>query len=139
MTMHVNSGSESDPRYANMDDKKRKRMISNRESARRSRMKKRQHMDQLLNQVTTLKSENARLSQRIDVAVQLYVAVESQNNMLRAQLMELTDRLTSLNSVLQIVEEVSGFSMDIPAIPDALLEPWKLPCPLQPIPNNFQC
>ena len=134
--MLVSSGSESDPRYANMDDKKRKRMISNRESARRSRMKKQQHMDQLLNQVTTLKSEIAEHSQTIDAVSQRYVAVELENNVLRAQLMELTDRLTSLNSVLKMVEEVSGFSMDIP---DVLLEPWHLPCPLQPVSNIFQC
>lgn len=134
--MQASSGSESDLRYANLDEKKRKRMISNRESARRSRMKKQQHMDQLLNQVTTLKLEIAQHSQTIDAVSQRYVAVESENNVLQAHLIELTDRLTSLNSMLQMVEEVSGFSTDIP---DVLLEPWHLPCPLQPLSNIFRC
>lgn len=133
----VSSGSDSDPKYANMDERKRKRMISNRESARRSRVRKQQHLDELMGQVTKLKSENAEISQRIDAATQLYVAVESENNVLRAQLMELADRLQSLNSLLQIVEEVSGLAMDIPEIPENLLEPWQLPCPVQPLPNAF--
>lgn len=116
-----------------MDEKKRKRMISNRESARRSRMRKQQHQDELLTQATKLKSENAEIAKKINAASQMYVAVESDNNVLRAQMMELTDRLRSLNSVLQIVEDVSGFAMDIPEIPDALMEPWQLPCPSLPI------
>ena len=126
-------GSDEDPRYANMDEKKRKRMISNRESARRSRMKKQQHQGELISQVTTLQWENAEIVQKIKVASQMYVAVESDNNVLKAQMMELADRLRSLNSVLQIVEEVSGLNMDIPEIPVALMEPWQLPCPMPPI------
>ncbi|KAK9704786.1 hypothetical protein RND81_07G010900 [Saponaria officinalis] len=131
------SGSESDPRYANMDERKRKRMISNRESARRSRMRKQQHLDELIEQANNLKTQNTQLSQRIDTTSQLYIGIESENNVLRAQIMELTDRLRSLNSVLHIVEEVSGLAVDIPEIPDTLLEPWQLPCPIQPIPNGF--
>ncbi|GAB4830575.1 bZIP transcription factor 53 [Ancistrocladus abbreviatus] len=128
----VSSGSEEDPRYANMDERKRKRMISNRESARRSRMRKQQHLDDLVKEVTKLQSENAKLMKSINESTQYYIGVESENNVLRAQVMELTDRLRSLNSVLQIVEEVSGLAMDIPEIPDALLEPWQLPCPVPP-------
>lgn len=60
----------------------------------------------------------------------------SENNVLRAQVAELTDRLKSLNSVLQIASEVSGLTFDIPVIPDSLLEPWQLPCPIQPIPAS---
>ncbi|KAL5717563.1 hypothetical protein ACHQM5_010546 [Ranunculus cassubicifolius] len=40
-----------------------------------------------------------------------------------------SDRLQSLNSVLHLIEEVSGFNMDIPEISDPLLKPWHLPCP----------
>lgn len=135
----LSSGSDSDPKYANMDERKRKRMISNRESARRSRMKKQQHMDEMLKEVNELKSQNSGLSQKTDVVSQLYIGVESENNVLRAQVIELTDRLRSLNSVLQFMQDSSGFAMDIPEIPDNLLEPWQLPCPVQAIPNVFQC
>ncbi|GAB4841773.1 bZIP transcription factor 53 [Ancistrocladus abbreviatus] len=138
----LSSGSEEDPRYADMDSRKRKRMISNRESARRSRMRKQQHLDDLVKEVTKLQSENAKLVKSINEATQCYIGVESENNVLRAQLMELTDRLRSLNSVLEIVEEVSGLVMDIPEIPQTLLEPWRLPCPVPPIiasSDIFQC
>lgn len=102
-------------------------------------MRKQQQLDELISQVTQLKTENAIIAQKIDASSQVYIAVESENNVLRAQIMELTDRLRSLNSVLQIVEEVSGLAMDIPEIPENLLEPWQLPCPVQQIPNAFQC
>ncbi|MFS7913444.1 hypothetical protein Hanom_Chr02g00141871 [Helianthus anomalus] len=37
--------SDNDPRYANPDERKRKRMITNREFARKSRAKKQQRLD----------------------------------------------------------------------------------------------
>ncbi|KAA8549089.1 hypothetical protein F0562_000773 [Nyssa sinensis] len=133
MQQQTSSGSDGDPRYAMVDERKRKRMLSNRESARRSRMKKQQLMDDLLSQVNQLQNENNAISQRIDVATQMYIGVASDNNVLRARLIELADRLHSLNSVLLIAEEVSGVAVDIPELPDTLLEPWQLPCPIQPI------
>lgn len=130
----VSSGSsDGDPRYAKFDERKRKRMISNRESAKRSRMRKQQHMDDLINQASKTQNENNLITQKIDSFTQMYVAVESDNNVLRAQISELADRLQSLNSVLHIAEEVSGLVMDIPEIPDSLLEPWRIPCPIQQI------
>ncbi|XP_024966309.1 bZIP transcription factor 53 [Cynara cardunculus var. scolymus] len=127
------SGSDGDPRYANLDERKRKRMISNRESARRSRAKKQICLDELLGQINHLQNDNNTIMRKIDGATHMFVGVASQNNVLRAQLTELTDRLHSLNSVLHIAQEVSGLAMDIPEVPDTLLEPWKLPCPTHPI------
>ncbi|URE39876.1 BZip transcription factor [Musa troglodytarum] len=83
-------------------------MLSNRESARRSRMRKQQHFDDLISQAAELKNQNSQLT-------------------------ELTERLQSLNSVLRFLEEFSGMAMDIPEIPDQLLKPWQLPRPSQPI------
>ncbi|XWS76647.1 hypothetical protein CRYUN_Cryun01aG0195300 [Craigia yunnanensis] len=136
------SSSDSDPRYANIDERKRKRMLSNRESARRSRMKKQKQLEDLVNEVSALQKDNSQLSERINVTTQRYIEMESANNVLRAQTMELTERLWSLNSVLHIAEEVSGYAVDIPEIPDPLLEPWQLPCPMQPImasADMFEC
>lgn len=130
---YVSSGSEEDVRYVMVDDKKKRRMISNRESARRSRMRKQQHLDSLVNQVTQLQKEKNDLLQNINATSQLYLQMASENSVLNAQVMELGERLQSLNSVLTIFEEVSGFSMDIPQIPDPLLKPWQIPCPSQPI------
>ncbi|KAK3194269.1 hypothetical protein Dsin_025579 [Dipteronia sinensis] len=117
----------------NIDDRKRKRMISNRESARRSRMRKQKQMEGLVNETSQLESGNVMLKQNIDATRQRYIKMESANNVLRAQAMELTDRLRSLNSVLLIWGEVSGLNVEIPEVPVPLMKPWQLPCPVQPI------
>lgn len=49
--------SEYEARYANMDEKKRKRMESNRESAKRSRLKREQRVKDLVNEIATMKEE----------------------------------------------------------------------------------
>ncbi|KAH1130319.1 hypothetical protein J1N35_001697 [Gossypium stocksii] len=124
------------------DERKRKRMLSNRESARRSRIRKQKQLEDLVNEVSALQKDNSQLSEKINVATQRYAEMECANNVLRAQAMELTERLRSLNSVLHIVEEVSGYAVDIPEIPDPLMKPWQIPCPVQPImalADMFEC
>ncbi|KAL1543969.1 hypothetical protein AAHA92_20878 [Salvia divinorum] len=111
------------------DERKRKRKLSDRESARRSRIRKQQHQDELVAQEQQMIKENKKLREMTDGASQLYLNFASENNVLRAQVAELTDRLRSLNSVLQIA---SAFD-----IADTLLEPWQLPCPIQPIPASL--
>lgn len=96
-------------------------------------MRKQQHLDELIGQEQQLQDENKKLREMIDGASQHYLKFATENNVLRAQMAELTDRLRSLNSVLQIASEVSGLAFDIPDIPDTLLEPWQMPCPVQPI------
>lgn len=96
-------------------------------------MKKRQRVEELISQVSQLQNQNKLLMQKINEVTNMFVGVASENNVLRAQLSELTDRLCSLNSVLHIAEEMSGVAMDIPELPDTLLEPWQLPCLVQPI------
>ncbi|KAG4191966.1 hypothetical protein ERO13_A07G128500v2 [Gossypium hirsutum] len=123
------------------DERKRKRMLSNRESARRSRIRKQKQLEDLVNEVSALQKDNSQLSEKINVTTQRYAEMECANNVLRAQAMELTERLRSLNSVLYIVE-VSGYAVDIPEIPDPLMKPWQIPCPVQPImalADMFEC
>lgn len=96
-------------------------------------MRKQQHVDELLNQANQLKNENSLYAEKIDATSQMYLTVASENNVLRAQAAELTDRLRSLNSVIEIVAVANGLAVDIPEIPDTLMEPWQLPCPIQPI------
>lgn len=137
----LSSGSEGGGGEPHLDDeRKKKRMLSNRESARRSRMRKQQHLDELLNQAAQLQKENDEIVKRVNQMTEMFSKFDSDNNILRAQMAELADRLQSLNSVLRVIEEISGFPMDIPEIPDPLLKPWQLPCPSQPImANMFQC
>ncbi|PKA55818.1 Ocs element-binding factor 1 [Apostasia shenzhenica] len=126
------SSSEEDSRPG-IDERKRKRMESNRESARRSRMRKQQRLDDLLHEVARLKNENSQIEMQISMFTQQYLKVESNNSILRTQVMELTDRLRYLNSVLRFIEQLSGMSMEIQEIPDPLLKPWQLPCQTHPI------
>lgn len=109
-----NSGSESDLRQRDLiDERKRKRKQSNRESARRSRMRKQKHLDDLTSQVTHLRKENSQIVAGIAVTTQHYVTIEAENSILRAQLLELNHRLNSLNEIVDFVESSSsGFGME---------------------------
>ncbi|KAL4385601.1 hypothetical protein GQ457_15G021040 [Hibiscus cannabinus] len=125
------SSSDSDPRYANIDEKERKRMLSNRDSARRSRIRKQKQLEDFVNEVSALQKENGQLSEKINVASRRYMEMENANKVLRAQAMELSERLGSLNSMLHIVEEIGGYAVEIPEIPDPLMN--MKPCPIQSI------
>lgn len=122
-----------------VDERKRKRMISNRESARRSRQRKQQHLDELVNKAALLKEENARITMQTNMIMERFLRLDSDNAVLRAQLAELTGRLQSVNSVLRMVEEFSGVDMDIQEIqiPDPLMRPWQM-CSAQPIACIFE-
>ncbi|KAG6493620.1 bZIP transcription factor 44-like [Zingiber officinale] len=80
--------------------KKLKRKISNRESARRSRMRKQRQLCELTEEVSRLRSEKSQLISSLGVAKQLCAAVETENSVLRAQVMELGRRLQALASIL---------------------------------------
>ncbi|KAF7126446.1 hypothetical protein RHSIM_Rhsim11G0095100 [Rhododendron simsii] len=87
-------------RYTGMDERRRKRLISNRDSARRSRMRKQKTMEDLANAVTRLKCENNGLVGKIDKAVEGYTVIVADNNVLRAQAVELTASLSWLLSIM---------------------------------------
>ncbi|XP_023538456.1 bZIP transcription factor 44-like [Cucurbita pepo subsp. pepo] len=105
-TRLLNSGSEEDLQVL-MDQRKRKRMQSNRESARRSRMRKQQHLDELMAQVARLRKDNAQILSNINITSQLYMNVEAENSVLRAQMEELTQRLQSLEEISNCID-ISG-------------------------------
>lgn len=129
-TQLQNSGSEGDLQQV-MDQRKRKRMISNRESARRSRMRKQKHLDDLAAQVAQLRNESNQILTSINITTQHYLNVESENTILRAQMAELTQRLESLNEILNYVNTSNGVfdntSQDIQASAaavDTFMSPW---------------
>lgn len=102
-----NSGSEEDLQ-ALMDQRKRKRMISNRESARRSRMRKQKHLDELVAQVAQLRKENHQIVQSVNITTQHYMNIESENSILRAQAGELSHRLQALNDIINFLNANTG-------------------------------
>ncbi|PON65133.1 Basic-leucine zipper transcription factor [Parasponia andersonii] len=97
-----NSGSEEDLQ-ALMDQRKRKRMISNRESARRSRMRKQKHLDDLTVQVAQLTKENHQIVTSVNITTQHYLNIEAENSILRAQVGELSHRLQSLDEIISFL------------------------------------
>ncbi|XP_030472491.1 bZIP transcription factor 11-like [Syzygium oleosum] len=94
-----NSASEEELQVV-MDQRKRKRMISNRESARRSRMRKQKHLDDLRAQAAQLSKENHQIGTNINITTQHYLGIQAENSVLRAQVGELSHRLESLNEII---------------------------------------
>ncbi|KAL1815763.1 hypothetical protein ACET3Z_018337 [Daucus carota] len=101
-----NSGSEGDL----MDQRKRKRMQSNRESARRSRQRKQNHLDELMAQAAQLRKENSQITTTTNMTTQQYAKVEAENSVLRAQMDELSQRLQSLNEILDYINSTAAAS-----------------------------
>ncbi|KAI4325459.1 hypothetical protein MLD38_030858 [Melastoma candidum] len=92
-----------------LDERKRKRTISNRESARRSRMRKRKHTEDLTNLVGQLTAENVRIAQRLGSTTRLYLDMEAENSVLRAQVAGLINQLESLNGIIDYVNSTNVF------------------------------
>lgn len=102
-SLQQNSGSEEEMQMQIMDERKRKRMQSNRESARRSRMRKQKHLGDLMAQVSHLRKTNNELLDNVNITTQLYLKVEAENSVLRAQMSELSSRLQSLNEISNVL------------------------------------
>ncbi|KAJ0639868.1 putative transcription factor bZIP family [Helianthus annuus] len=88
-----------------MDQREQRRMISNRESAKRSRMKKQKHLNDLMTQLSQLRSENNRVVSSISMITQHYVSLEAENSVLTARVTELGQRLRSLNEILEFMKQ----------------------------------
>ncbi|XP_068322083.1 bZIP transcription factor 11-like [Pyrus communis] len=105
--IHQNSGSEEDL-MALMDQRKRKKMISHRKSARRLRMRKQKHLDDLTGQINQLKKENYQIISSLNITSQHYMNIEAENSALRAQADELNSRLQSLNEIASFLNATNG-------------------------------
>lgn len=138
-TQILNSGSEEDLQVSMLDERKRKRMLSNRESARRSRMRKQKHLDDLIGQVAQLKKENNNILSNINLTSQQYANVEAENSVLRAQMIELSQRLQSLNEILSYINSNNNnnnngvFETHHHYQEDMMNNPWNLMYVNQPI------
>lgn len=96
-------------------------------------MRKQQHVEELCAQRALLQEEQIACNQKINTVSQGLAMISAENDVLRAQCAELADRLQSMNAILQLWADVNETVVDIPEIPDVLLEPWQLPCPTLPI------
>ncbi|KAF5740076.1 putative Basic leucine-zipper 4 [Tripterygium wilfordii] len=96
-----NSGSEvSNPSISSADEKKRKRKISNRESAQRSRLRKKRHVEDLTKQVNQLKIVNQDLKNRLGSTLDQCNLLWRYNDQLRSESVALLARLLDLYQFL---------------------------------------
>ncbi|XP_044494551.1 basic leucine zipper 43-like [Mangifera indica] len=79
-----------------IDERKQRRMISNRESARRSRMRKQKHLDELWAQVVRLRTENHNLIDRLNYVSECHERVLQENARLKDEASDLRQMLSEL-------------------------------------------
>lgn len=79
-----------------MDERKRRRMISNRESARRSRMRKQRHLDELWSQVVRLRTENHNLIDKLNQVSESHERVVEENVRLKEEASDLRRMMVDL-------------------------------------------
>ncbi|XP_021285085.1 basic leucine zipper 4 [Herrania umbratica] len=92
-----NSGSEGSSRAIySADERKQRRMISNRESARRSRWRKKRHLENVTEEVNRLNIENQQLKNRLSVAINQCYVVWRENEQLRSESVALWAKLLDL-------------------------------------------
>lgn len=130
-----NCGSEEDLQGV-MEQRKEKRKLSNRESARRSRVRKQKHLDDLMAQVGQLTKENSQIIMNLNITTQNCLLLEGENSVLRARTVELSSRLQSLHEILHYMNgNHSGLLCDGPLITDNFINPpWNFVFPMnQPI------
>ncbi|KAE8665956.1 putative DUF26 domain-containing protein 2 precursor [Hibiscus syriacus] len=99
-----NCGSEepNQPDSSVVDERKRRRMISNRESARRSRMRKQRHLENLRNQVNRLRAENRELTNRLRSVLYHCHRVTTDNDRLRSEHSILRKKLSDIHQILML-------------------------------------
>lgn len=77
-----------------INERKKRRMISNRESARRSRMRKQKQLDELFNQVMRLRNENHGLMDKLNRFSETQEQVIKENDRLKKETNELRQLLS---------------------------------------------
>ncbi|KAH6798662.1 basic leucine-zipper 42 [Perilla frutescens var. frutescens] len=111
-TCNSTSDEAEDPQLRVIDERKQRRMISNRESARRSRMRKQRHLDELWSQVLRLRTENHSLIDKLNHVSESHDKVVQENARLKEEASDLRQMLTDL----QITNSYSIFR-DLDDIP----------------------
>ncbi|KAK4262433.1 hypothetical protein QN277_027992 [Acacia crassicarpa] len=96
-----------------MDDRKRRRMISNRDSARRSRMRKQRHLENLRNQANRFKIENRDLSNRMQLMLHLTNRARTENEWLLFERTMLRQKLSTLTQYL-VIQQLRPVSSALP-------------------------
>ncbi|CAA0825573.1 basic leucine-zipper 42 [Striga hermonthica] len=113
---YISSNSTSDEaedqQLSLIDERKQRRMISNRESARRSRMRKQRHLDELWSQVARLRTQNHNLIDKINHMSESHEKVVQENTRLKEETSDLRQMLMDLQisnsyDILRDFEDIS--------------------------------
>ncbi|KAG5543681.1 hypothetical protein RHGRI_016441 [Rhododendron griersonianum] len=94
------SGSETGRTVYSVNERKRRRMESNRESARRSRWRKKKHLEDVTNEVDRLKSENRELKNRLCLVSHQCQIVKRETNRLQIESLLIRQKLSGLCQIL---------------------------------------
>ncbi|CAM8998825.1 unnamed protein product [Rhodiola kirilowii] len=94
------SGSDMNRAVYPVDERKQRRMKSNRESARRSRWRKKTHLENLTTELNRLKVQNGQFKNQFSTAVWLNQMVRRENDRLKAESLVLWTRLSNLSQIL---------------------------------------
>ncbi|KAK5811001.1 basic leucine zipper 43-like [Gossypium arboreum] len=96
----INNNSTSDEadeqQFCVINERKQRRMISNRESARRSRMRKQRHLDELWSQVVWLRNENHQLIDKLNHVSESHDKVVEENVQLKEEASQLRRMLSDM-------------------------------------------
>lgn len=99
-------------------------------------MRKQKHLDDLMGQVTQLSKDNNQILTTTNITTQHLINVEAENSILRAQVAELSQRLNSLNEILNFINTSSGVyenDQTLQASADSFMNPLNLLYINQPI------
>lgn len=96
----------TEPNRSEVDNKKLRRMISNRESARRSRMRKQRHLANLRDEVNRLRSENRELVNQLRELQYGCEVLGQENNRLRVESVAIRQRVWHMGRVLALVQKL---------------------------------
>ncbi|OWM84698.1 hypothetical protein CDL15_Pgr027485 [Punica granatum] len=92
----LSNNSTSDESESLINERRQRRMISNRESARRSRMRKQRHLDELWSQVVWLRNENSQLVDKLNRASEINEKVAQENAQLKEETSELRQMIADM-------------------------------------------
>ncbi|KAG2316484.1 hypothetical protein Bca4012_067353 [Brassica carinata] len=114
---------------SDIDEKKRKRKLSNRESARRSRLKKQKMMEDTILEISTLERRIKECSERCKVARQRLDSVESENAVLISEKTWLSSYVRDLENMMATTSltltQSGGDDQNANADGDCRRRPWQ--------------